>query len=152
MGVAAFVRHLDENELHELRAGRDRMPEVAHARTRLQHRPYHRRRNARTAALAALQQRAHAIAYVDGEAVHYAHTRAIVVTLEGVRCPSVLRTAALLLCGSIHEDLRRRTVSDAAVQLEPGPHNLTLVRYAAEGQVPARASRCSAVQCSAVHA
>ena len=76
---------------------------------------------------------------MDGEAVHYSHTRAIVMTLEGVRSPSVLRTAALLLCGSIRDDLRRRTGSDAAGQLEPGPHNLTLVRYAAEGQVPARA-------------
>ena len=50
-----------------------------------------------TAALAALQQRAHAIAYVDGEAVHYAHTRAIVMTLEGVRPPAHCGT--LLLCG-----------------------------------------------------
>ena len=33
MGVAAFMRHLDENERHELQAGRDCMPEVAHACT-----------------------------------------------------------------------------------------------------------------------
>ena len=115
---------------------------------------------------------------MDGEAVHYSHTRAIVTTLEGVRSPSVLRTVALLrvpceyyrvpceyymtlegvrssaahcgallLCGSIRDDLRRRTGLDAAGQLAPGPHNLTLVRYAAEGQVPARAL-LGAVQCS----
>ena len=82
---------------------------------------------------------------MDGEAVHYAHTRAIVMTLEGVRPPAHCGT--LLLCGSIHEDLQRRTGFVATVQLEPGPHNLTLVRYAAEGQVPARAL-LGAVRCS----
>ena len=145
MGVAALVRHLDENELHELRAGRDRMPDVAHACTRMLHRPYHRRRNARTAALAALQQRAHAIAYVDGEAVHYSHTRAIVKTLEGVRSPCcALWRAALRI------DPRRSSAPNGfgcgwAAGAGAAQSHARAIRRRGTGAC-ACASRCSAVQ------
>ena len=151
MGVAAFVRHLDEKELHELRASRDCMPELAHACTRLQHRPYHRRRNACTAALAALQQRAHAIAYVDGEAVHYSHTRAIVTTLEGVRSPSVLRTVAR--CCSADRAAKMCGAERFRMRLCSWRRGRTILRSCdtppRDRCLRACPSRCSAVQCSA---
>ena len=117
-------------------------------RARLLHRPYHRRGTARTAALAALPQRAHAIAYVDGEAVHYAHTRAIVMTLEGVRSPCcALRRAAALLI-----DPRRSSAPNGfgcgwAAGAGAAQSYARAIRRRGTGAC-ARPSRCGAVQCT----
>ena len=124
--------------------------DVAHACTRLLRRPYHRRRNARTAALSALLQRAHAIAYVDCEAVHYAHTRAIVTTLEGVRSPSVLRTVAR--CCSADRAAKMCGAERFRMRLCSWRRGRTILRSC---DTPPR-DRCLcvrfSVQCSAVHA